>query len=156
MIKFLGALNKIIFSLVASLKCKNLMKNILKLILLHAFQLQVIPKRCDVNLTQCENMETIAIRDICKILDMGDQLWTNFMANTQPKAKCPFNMKVIKVTNATVDLGYIANLPLDGFTWVLHFKSFPSAGKPKYKKHLLYCGSAEIVITKSRTKNKFA
>lgn len=87
---------------------------------------------------------------------MADQFWTDFMTHTKPKAKCPFNMKSIMVTNATVDLGYMANLPIDGYTWVLLFKCFQPVNKDRYKKHLLYCGTSEINITKSRIKNKYA
>lgn len=117
------------------------------------FQFQLIPKRCDFNLTQCETFDTITIRDICKVLDMGDQIWTDFMAHTQPKAKCPFKMNSIRVINATVDLGYIANLPLDGYAWIFDFKSFQPVAKTRYKKRLLYCGMSEVIIKNKSIKN---
>lgn len=85
---------------------------------------------------------------------MGNQFWTDFMVHTKPIAKCPFNMKSIMVTNATIDFGYIANLPIDGYTWILLFKCFQPIKKARYQKSLLYCGTSEITITKNQMKNK--
>lgn len=87
------------------------------------------------------------MHDICKVLNMPDQLWSEFMVKTQPKLKCPFNMKSIKVTNATVDLGYISYLPFDGYSWTLTLKAFKT--NARRKKQLVYCGIYELTAIKA-------
>lgn len=113
------------------------------------FQLQVTSKRCDFQMTRCETYDIFTIRDLCKVIELSDQFWTDFMVHTHPKAKCPFNMKTIKVTNATVDLGYLSYLPLEGYNWTFFFKAFQSIAKTKDKYRLIYCGISEVNITKA-------
>lgn len=112
----------------------------------------MVARRCDLNMTQCEDYDTIMIRDICNVLSLSNQMWTDFAQHTTPKAKCPFDMKSIMVTNATVDLGYVAYLPLDGFYWSFLFKVFKSILRVRNKKKLLFCGSYEAIITKTHQK----
>lgn len=103
-------------------------------------------------MTQCEDYDTIMIRDACKMLSLSNQMWTEFAQHTIPKAKCPFNMTSIKVTNATVDLGYIAHLPLEGYYWSFLFKVFKPILRLRNKKKMLFCGSYEAIITKTHQK----
>lgn len=102
----------------------------------------------------CQPYDTFVIRDLCKIIRMPDQFWTDFMEHTHPKVICPFTPGIIKVTNATVDLGYLSYLPLDGYIWNFSFKAFQSITKTKDKNRMLYCGSAKINITKAHNTRK--
>lgn len=102
----------------------------------------------------CESYDSFVIRDLCKIIGLSDQFWTDFMAHTHPKVKCPFTTETIKVTNATVDLGYLSYLPLDGYIWTFSFKVFQPIAKAKDKNRLLYCGSSQINITKAHNARK--
>lgn len=71
------------------------------------------------------------------------------MEHTQPKALCPFSMTSIKITNATVDLGLVSYLPLDGYTWITSLKLY----KPiaiRHKKEMLFCILSEATITQTR------
>lgn len=111
------------------------------------FQLHVLSSRCDFNGSQCENYDIFIIRDICQIFSLQDQIWTDFMVHTQPKFNCPLNMKSIKVTNATVDVGYVAYLPFDGYRWSFVFKAFKSSAR--HKKQLVYCGTYEANVIKT-------
>lgn len=111
------------------------------------FQLQVITRRCDFNGTQCENYDVFTVRDVCKVFSLPDQIWTDFMTNTQPKFKCPLDMKSIKISNATVDLGYIAYLPFDGYSWTFTFKIFKT--NARHKKQVVYCGIYEVTVQKT-------
>lgn len=115
-----------------------------------SFQLQITTKRCDYNKTKCEHFDTIFIPDVCKVFELEDKLWTDFMEHTQPKPKCPFNMKSIQITNATIDLGYIAHLPLDGFDWTFQMKTFNLPSKGRKKKQLLFCGMYEVIVKSSQ------
>lgn len=107
-------------------------------------------------MTHCESYDQLTIRDICKIFDLENQVWTDFMKHTQPKIKCPIKNS-IKIANATVDLGYISYLPFDGYTWFFTIRLYkPSDNKSRRKKQILYCGICEIIITKHRPERKKA
>lgn len=110
-------------------------------------QLQVLTKRCDLNGTECENYDAFNLPDVCKLLNLQDQLWTDFMAHIQPKLRCPMNMKFMKVINATVDLGYISHLPLDGHNWIFIIKTFKS--NAQHKKQLAFCILFEVTAMKT-------
>lgn len=115
-----------------------------------SFQLQIIVKRCDFNKTKCENFDTILLPDVCKLFELKDKLWTDFMMHAHPKLKCPFNMKTIDITNATVDLGYIAYLPLDGYDWTFLMRTFNPPAKGQKKKQMLFCGMYEVIVTRGQ------
>lgn len=78
-------------------------------------------------MTQCENYDQISIRDMCKLFNMDDQLWTDFVKHATPKPKCPLNTS-INIENATVELGFVSYLPFDGYTWTFSFKAFKEIG----------------------------
>lgn len=101
-------------------------------------------------MTPCEHFDTLSIPDVCKIMNIENQLWSDIWSKTEPKVKCPINLSLIKIRNATVDLGLIAYLPLDGYTWSILFKSYQQIRKERYKKQLLYCGLFELSVTKIR------
>lgn len=106
-------------------------------------------KRCDFNMDECEDFNTYVIRDICTVLDEKDRMWSNLVEHTEPRIKCPFNVKTIKVTNATVDLSYADELPLDGYVWLIYGKLFKPIPKIRHKKQLLICIMGESKITKT-------
>lgn len=103
------------------------------------FQIQVISKRCDFNMTECEHFHTFIIRDICKIFEQKNQIWSNFIAHTQPRAKCPFKAIPVKVKNATVDFSYITHLPIGGYTYIMTIKVFKSIPNVRHRKQMLFC-----------------
>lgn len=105
-------------------------------------------------MTPCENFDTFSIPDICKIMSMENQLWSDMWAKIEPKLKCPINKSSMKIRNATVDLGLIAYLPLDGYTWTISFKSYQPIRKERNKKQLLYCGLLELNVTKMQRGRK--
>lgn len=105
----------------------------------------MIAKRCDFDLTQCESFNSVTIPDVCKILDMEDQLWTDFMAHTHPRIQCRYKPTTIKVMNATIDAGYVAHFPLDGYMWTFTLKMYKRVG---HRKIVLYCQSFDVVVTK--------
>lgn len=117
------------------------------------FQIQIYAKRCDFNQSHCENFETFSIPDLCKIIDLENQLWSDFMKNTEPKPRCPFNMPKILIKNATVDLGYVAYLPLDGYVWNFTVKTFKS-GKARQRKQLLHCTTYDVIAMKNYDQRK--
>lgn len=95
--------------------------------------------RCDFNMTKCEPFHTFIIRDICKIFEQKNQMWTEVVAHTKPRVKCPFKAVPVKVTNATVDFSYITHLPLGGYTWIITFKVFKSIPHIRHKKQMIFC-----------------
>lgn len=103
-------------------------------------------------MTQCVNFETLIIRDICKIADQKNQIWSDAIDHTQPRAKCPLKKGTIKVTNATIDYNYIAYLPVEGWTWTLFLKAFKPIVNVKHKKQMLFCIMLEVTVTKSSRK----
>ena len=106
----------------------------------------MLTKRCDLNGTACEKFDAFNLPDVCKLLNLQDKLWTDFMAHTQPKLRCPINIKSMKIINATVDLGYISHLPLDGHSWSFTIKSFKT--NARHKKRLAYCVVFEVAAMK--------
>lgn len=103
-------------------------------------------------MTQCINFQTFVIRDICKIADQKNQIWSDAIEHTQPKAKCPLNKGSIKITNATIDLIYLTYLPIEGYTWTIVGKAFKSIANLKHKKQLLFCIMSEATVTKANRK----
>lgn len=75
------------------------------------------------------------------------------MKNTQPKPRCPFNMQKILIKNATIDLGYVAYLPLDGYIWNFTVKTFKT-GKIRQRNQLLHCTTYDVTVTKIFNKRK--
>lgn len=116
--------------------------------------MQVIAERCDNNMTHCEVFDSFIVHDICRLMNLTDQLWTGLMSNTEPPMKCPFEKTTIKIKNAIVDLGYIAHLPLSGYTWKFTFKSFKTPAKVRRKKRFLSCIAFQVTVTKARPGRK--
>lgn len=119
-------------------------------IYMNYFQIQILSKRCDFNMNQCEHFHNFVIHDICKIFDQTNQIWSDFIAHTKPRAKCPFKAVPVKVMNATVDFSYIANLPLGGYAYILTFKVFKSIPNVRYKKEMFFCFLVESNVVNSR------
>lgn len=119
------------------------------------FQAQIIATRCDLNMTHCENFDNFVVHDICRILNLENQLWSDIMAHAEPKIKCPIKKETkIKITNAVVDLGYVAHLPLDGHAWTMTVKIFKAAPKSRFKKRQIFCMTFVITITKNRPERR--
>lgn len=112
--------------------------------------------RCDLNMTNCERFDTLAINDVCRILNLQNQLWSDFMAHAEPKVTCPMKKATVKITNANVDLGYFAHLPLDGHAWAFSVKVFKLGAKKRHKRIVrqLFCMTFEIAITKARPERR--
>lgn len=110
--------------------------------------------RCDYNMTQCESFDSFAIRDICRIIDMDGQLWSDFFAHFEPTLRCPIKKTSIKITDSVVDLGYIAHLPLSGYTWNFIFKVFKSGIGKRSRKQLIACITYDVTITKTRPEKR--
>lgn len=87
-------------------------------------------------------------------MGLKDQLWTDFMANTEPAMKCPFKETTYKIINATLDLGYIAHLPLNGYQWFFRLKTFKSAARARQKKRFLFCIVFQVTVTKERSERR--
>lgn len=116
--------------------------------------MQLIGKRCDIRMSQCESFGTFVIRDICKIINQKNQFWSDLITQTQPRAKCPFKPSTIKIINATMDYSYLAHLPLDGFTWIRTLKFFKPIATVRNRKRLLFCLLSETTIMKKRSEVK--
>lgn len=69
------------------------------------------------------------------------------MNHTQPQFKCPVDVKSIKISNATIDLGYIAYLPLDGYGFTFTFKAYKT--NAKHKKQIIFCATYAVTIMKT-------
>lgn len=93
------------------------------------------------------------MRDICKVMGLEGQLWSEFMKHGQPKMVCPFKKTTYKITEAVVDLGYVAHLPLDGYKWTFIIKTFKSI-KGRKKKQMIFCEAFDITITRTRSGRK--
>lgn len=113
----------------------------------------MISKRCNFNMTECEHFDTFNIPDICKVFDLKNQFWSEFMKYMEPKIKCPIKKRAYKFVNAPVDLGYVAHFPLDGYTWSFTQKVFRSI-RGRKKKQLIFCVTFEVTITKTRSGRK--
>lgn len=109
-------------------------------------------------MTQCELFDTMNIRDVCRIMGLKDQLWSEFFQHTEPKIKCPFKKTTIKITDGMVDIGYVAHLPLSGYKWNFVIKVYKSGAgsKARHKTRLLMCLIFELTITKTRPEKKKA
>lgn len=128
-----------------------------QILLILYFQFQLIGKRCNIERTQCENFGTFVIRDACKVLDQKNQYWSDLIAHTRPRAKCPFQATTIKIMNATFDFSKLVHFPMDGYTWVVNYKIFKSIPNVRYKKRLLFCMISEATVIQGqqvRNKNK--
>lgn len=101
-------------------------------------------------MSRCDHFDTLIVRDICRVLNQKNRMWTDFIDHTQPKAKCPFTENSIKVMNATVDLGFVSYLPLEGFLWINSLKLYKSVESVQHEKVLLFCIMSEAHITKTR------
>lgn len=97
----------------------------------------------------CENFNTFIIRDICAIIDEKNKMWTDVVEHTEPRPKCPFDKKSLKMTNATWDMSYVDHLPLDGHIWIFFMKLFKSIPNVRHKKESIFCMMFESKITKS-------
>lgn len=110
--------------------------------------MQVTSERCDLNLTECEHFDVFSIRDVCRVMQMRNQIWSEFYEHTEPRIQCPFKKTTIKLINAPFDLGYVAHLPLAGYTWKFIGKAFKSVGKVRPKKRLIFCIMYIVTIKK--------
>lgn len=116
---------------------------------LEYFQIHITTKRCDLNLTKCEDYNTLIHRNICDFWNKKSPIFNAFLDQVQPKLKCPLNMHSIKISNATADLNFAARLPLDGYTWITTIKMFKSIAHVRHKKRLLFCLMSQNTITQS-------
>lgn len=111
--------------------------------------MQIASKRCDFNMTQCEHFQTFVIRDVCKIFDQSNQIWSDAMARTQPRAKCPFKAGVVKIINATLDFTYLTYLPLEGYTYIVTYKIYKPIPSVRHKKQMVFCLIGEASVFQS-------
>ena len=81
-------------------------------------------------------------------------MWTDFIERSQPKIRCPFKPPLIKTMNATVDLGMVSHLPLDGYNWLIALKLFKPMANNRHKKTLVFCIISEATITKTRERGR--
>lgn len=79
-----------------------------------------------------------------------NQFWREIVTHMEPKPICPFDVSSIKIMNFTMDLGFAARLPLDGYTWITSIKLYKPIAHVRHRKHLLFCFIAEATITKQR------
>lgn len=86
------------------------------------------------------------------MVDQKNQIWSDAVDHTEPRAKCPLKKGTIKVTNASIDYGYIAFLPIEGYTWTVFGKAFKPIANVKHKKQMLFCIMVESTVTKSSRK----
>lgn len=106
-------------------------------------------------MNQCEDFNSITIRDICKLIAQKNPLWNDLLSQTHPRPRCPFNnITSLMIINATMDLGYIGYLPIAGYNWISIFKLFKSIANVRHKKHLLFCLMFESTVDKSRREEK--
>lgn len=122
--------------------------------ILYHFQLQVTAKRCDFNMSLCENFNAITIPDLCKLMAQKNKLWDDLIAHMKPPPRCPINTAAIEISNATMDLSYIGYLPIAGYNWISAFKLFKSITNIRHKKHLLFCIMFESTVAKSQRGEK--
>lgn len=101
-------------------------------------------------MNQCENFDTFVICDICKIINQKNQYWSDLIAHTEPRAKCPFKPSTMKIVNATMDFSYLAYLPMDGYSWIFTIKFFKPIANIRYKKRSLFCIMSESTVLKKR------
>lgn len=120
----------------------------------YSIQFQATAKRCHLDRSQCESFSTWILPDICKVLNQKNQIWTDLMASTQPKIRCPINSPVVKFRNATVDYSLIAHLPMDGFTWIINLKVFKPIVNIRHKKRLIFCVMIEVTVMNSQQLEK--
>lgn len=103
-------------------------------------------------MSHCETFDLFVIRDVCPVLNLQNQVWSDLWAKTEPKAKCSFNPVPIKMTNATLDLGYLAHLPFHFYTWTFLIRYFKISAKVRNKKKLLLCATSEVNIARAHEK----
>lgn len=99
-------------------------------------------------MTYCEQYDVFAIQDICKLFDLEGQLWSDLFVHVKPKFKCPLEKKSYRVESACIDLGYIADLPIEGYNWIFTLKAYRN--NVRHKKQLVFCMTYEVNIVRNR------
>lgn len=117
-------------------------------------QAHINAKGCDFSMNECENPNTFILPDICKILNMKNQYWSDLAAHTYPRVKCPLKASTMEIRNAITDLSFLSNLPVDGFVWTINFKIFKPIPNVRHKKRLLYCMIIEGSVVRGRRNPK--
>lgn len=90
-------------------------------------------------MNRCDSQHTFVIPDICKILNQKNLVWSDLVAHTYPRIKCPLKPPKHEYRNATTDLSFITYLPLDGYTWTVSVKMFKPIPNVRHKKRLIFC-----------------
>lgn len=90
-------------------------------------------------MNECEDFNSLTIRDLCRLLAQKNPLWNDVLAHTHPRPRCPFNTTALQIVNATMDFGYFGYMPIGGYNWISIFKLFKSIANVRHKKHLLFC-----------------
>lgn len=101
-------------------------------------------------MTHCKHFDTLDIRDICKLMKMENQLWSEYISYSEPRIRCPFKKGTIKIINGVVDMGHLAHFPLDDCTWNFIVNVFKSA-HGRQKKRLLFCSVYRLKFLSQNT-----
>lgn len=113
-------------------------------------QFQMNAKRCNLNKTQCGNFRNFIFPEICRLFDQKNQIWSDMVAHSYPRIKCPIEPSTIKFKNTTIDFSFMAQstqIPVDGYTWIIMFKVFRPFPNVRHKKRLQFCLLSEITAT---------
>lgn len=52
----------------------------------------IVAKRCTLDMTHCEDFNSLSISSICDRFNDKNMLWTNFITAFKPPLKCPIKM----------------------------------------------------------------
>lgn len=109
--------------------------------------------RCRADRTKCEPVDKVVFINLCDKIYDGKAFWSELTKKFEPKLKCPLAPGTYNFNNGTVDLTIFSKLPLSGYLWIVHLTIVKIDDKKK-KNTIMYCASADMMITASRKRTK--
>lgn len=107
-------------------------------------------RRCDFKKVHCDDFGIFVIPDLCNTFEQRNKIWSDIVAHTKPRPKCPLKKGNLQIVNATVNFNYMRNTPFArGYRWILFFRSFKSINKSRQNKRLVFCYFADSIAKDS-------
>lgn len=105
--------------------------------------------KCSLNMKECQRyVEPLTFYDLCEMFERKFRFYTSTFESIEPPLRCPIIPGNHTISTATIDLAFVAIIPLDGSMWVVTFKVINSKTD-----EIIMCLNSETKIVRKRVRD---
>lgn len=105
--------------------------------------------KCSMDMKECQRyVAPLTFNDLCEMFERKFRFYTSTFESFEPPLRCPIIPGNHTLSTTTVDLGFVAIIPLDGSMWVTTFKVINSKTD-----EIIMCLNSETKIVRKRVRD---